>query len=1301
MVDISIDLGEARTRADFAALLHARWVERNTTLRQLADRVGSSPTTLSGWFRGANLPRSHDPRFRRLLAELGEHDPEPWIATLARLQRHGASVAVPYPGLASFGAGDADWFFGRDDVVDEAVRRVRALDGDGGRLRVLWLVGASGAGKSSVLHAGLGPRLAAGGSTVVALTPGDRPVERLAGALAGPLAVSPEAALAGLRDGPAGWVASLDGSGPRARRLVVAIDQYEELFRACDDRDERALFVDALVALAQPGAGTVVAGLRVEFYHHLVGDDRLAPSLEYGQLIVGPLRPPQVQAAIEEPARRAGFAIEPELVSVLLDDLVPPGAPGGTHDPGALPLLAHALRETWNRARRREMTVRDYVAAGGIAGVVERTAEAICATLAPDELELVRQVFLRLVHVEDGGVATRRVAPLAELQALVAPDPAPAGESAPPAGDGARPGDGDRPAVGDIVDRFVDARLLTAREATVEITHESLLAAWPRLAAWIEGARDALRVHRSVTEAARAWRAAGDDPESLATGVRLEAMASYAADPAPDVPLNQDERAFVAASVARAAAAERARRRHARRLRASAAVATVCALLAASLAVAFAEARAAAVAARDDALSRQIAVKAEQLRATDPTLAAQLAVAGYDIAPTSEARAALLGSSAVPVPTRHAGGPGSTALAISRLGGLLAVSNSDDGTVALHVPTGEGDLARAGSIDLGVPDLEIYALALTPDDRTLVVGDAGSDITLWDVGDPGRPRRIGPVLHGPARAIQALAVDPSGTEVAAVGEGDGVFRWDIRDPARPRPLPLLPVPDITWGVAYRPDGGQLAVGVETGEAQVWDLGADPAVALVLPVGDGSVFDVAFSPDGDTVATGSRGGTLAVWDLSRPAPRPVEVSDAQFESWVNTVAFSPDGDRLVAGSSDLSLRVWDTTTWAPPHTLPHPAALTQAVFVRRDGRLVTAAVDGTVRLWDLDATVPVRVPGRIWGLGYSDDGARFAAFSGEAAGLWDAADLHGAPLGEVGVPEGADDPLSGGSAMSDDGRLLALGTRPGPVYLVDVADPARPKLVDDPLTGPRDLVEVVAFAPGGGLLAAGGRDHDVHIWDISDPGAARRVAVLDDAAESVLDLAWSPSGTQLGVASADNRVYLYDLADPRAPALLARLGGFDSEAYAVAFRPDGGVLATAGSDTTVILWDISEPAEPRRLGEPLGGPTARVYDLAFDPAGERLAAAVVDGTAWLWDVHDPADPERRAVLGPVGVPLSVVHFAPDGETLASGDADGRVHVWSLDEGAVADAVCASAGEPLTAAEWETHLPGAGFVPPCPR
>lgn len=1260
-------VGDVATRSELGELLTEVRARSGRSVRELARTVGIGSSTVSDWCRARTLPfPNQDATFARLLEEMGVDDTEPWLAALRRVRgrprRARRDGPAPYRGLDSFRAEDRAAFFGRDELVELVHKRFRRVLEHGDTPRLLFVVGASGSGKSSVLHAGLVPRLEDDGHAVVSLTPGAHPADALAAAL------------------------DTDGAASGRAGLVVVVDQFEEVFTACADPSARAAFLDGLTGLASGPApfGAVVVGLRIDFYPALAAGP-WAVALQDAQVLVGPMSRDELTAAIVEPARAAGTTVDDALVDVILREFVPAGSVDGRHDPGALPLLSHALLETWHNAGRGRMTVDDYRAAGGIRRAIEDSAERAYGELTDPGRAAARRMFLRLVNVEADGVATRRRATHDELAGL----------------------DGDAAAV---LAPFIDARLVTAHESTVEIAHEALLAAWPRLRTWIDDDREGIRVRRRIGDATQVWLDHDRDPSALATGARLEAMQQWA-DGDAEHDLSRDERAFLDASAARAAERARARRRRTQRLRLLAGAATVLAVLAASLAVVARDQRSDAVTARDRALSRELAVSASALRDVDPSVAAHLALRGYQESPTAQARAELFETADLPFTTRYTGDAGPTAVTASPGDGIVATGNSVEGTVQLFTQA-DGRLDRRGAIDLGDDGVVAYALALTPDDTVLAVGDTTAAVNLWDVADPDRPRHLAGPLTGLAGPVQHLALTPDGTELAASGEGDGIVRWDISDPSSPDPLPTIPNVAENLGLAYSPDGTHVAFGDDLGTVHVWRLGRTPREVATLPAGEGSVYAVAFSPDGTTLAAGSQDGEARAWRLAGAngpgdpggpgEPEEITLPDGSFDTWVNAVAFSPDGRRLVAGSSDGGVRVWvdDGGEWATAGTLPHPDAVTQVSFTGDGATLVTAAVDGATRLWDLAAVLPATADSTVWSLVFSDDGTRLAALAGGVSSVWDVSDPdRPVRLGEVVSPD-PEEPFSGAGDMTRDGDLLVQGGKAGTVHLVDVSDPAGPRFVGGPLGGSSELVEQASFSTDGTLVAAAGDDGTVRIWDIRDPDHPRRTATLDDSGGAImLNVVWSPTAPLLSANSADGYTYLYDLSDPDEPRLVSTLDRFDSESYASAFTAEGRTLAVGGTDRTVILWDVSDPADPGRIGDPITGPPSRIYDLAFAPDGTSLAAAVVNGTTWVWDTSDLRDPVRTAVLGPFDGPAFTVALSPDGSTLAAGGSDQQIHLWPTDEAATTASVCARLGDPLTEDEWSTHMPDEPYEPVC--
>jgi len=481
----------------------------------------------------------------------------------------GPSDMCPYPGLASFEPADAAWFFGRERATATLVGRLADTLREGG---MTVAVAPSGAGKSSLLRAGLLPALNRGALPAAAsrhwpvkiFTPGRRPLATLLGVLEETTGVPAELTrIALLRGGravesvlrirtrpvPQQAACTPGDRTADAVRPVLIIDQFEELFTHCDHDRERDGFLTVLDALVSPEhppgrqagpAALVVLGIRADYYGHCLSSPGLAPHMATGHLPLAPMGPADLRAAITEPAVRAGLALEPGLTEVILRDTGAHRATAGTDSTAALPLLAHALRATWQQRTDNTLTVNGYTTSGGIHSAIEASAERVFTALSPTARHAAHQLLLRLVHLDHEGRATRR-----RLTRY------------PPLEDGPDPA-----ATRTAIEALAQARLLFLDTDHVSVAHEALLTAWPRLSQWISEDRDGLRIRQQLAESADQWGHAARHPDLLYRGTRL-AIAQDHSDQHPWAagPLVQD---FLNASQDRE---DRERRREKRTLR--------------------------------------------------------------------------------------------------------------------------------------------------------------------------------------------------------------------------------------------------------------------------------------------------------------------------------------------------------------------------------------------------------------------------------------------------------------------------------------------------------------------------------------------------------------------------------------------------------------------------------------------------------------------------------------------------------------------------------------------------------------
>jgi WD40 repeat protein len=1197
--------------------------------------------------------REHTQQVAKLAASQGVSDEE--------LEDRPAAAVCPYKGLARFEASDAGFFFGRERLVAELVTH---LVGAG----LVGVVGPSGSGKSSLARAGLLPALRAGvlpGSDhwrQVLLRPGDHPMAELADVAGRHDAVGPGDGSATAGDGGQAGQAppptqGADGWLRRAlagaERLLLVVDQFEEVFTTCQDEGERTAFLATLTQAAQADSSvTVVVAIRADYYGHCAADPDLAGLLAANHLLVGPMRQDELRRAVELPAHRAGLHLEPGLADAMIGEVA--------DQPGGLPLLSCALLESWQHRHGHTLTLAAYHQAGGVRGAVARLAERAWQQLGADQQALARRILLRLAGPGEGEALVRRRVPLSEFTA-----------------------GGDERVLA-VVEALTDQRLLTTSQDTVEVAHEALLREWPRLRGWLEEDVQGRALHRRLISAAREWQAAGRDPGELYRGARLTGALDWARE--HDADLNALERQYLDAS--RAAAehevadarrraeqeARRARReaRISRRLRAALAGLAVVLLLA-LVASGFAldlrgRAERQALVADSRRLSAQALLQPDLDRSL---LLAEQAVRLDDSVDTRSALLTSLLRSPRVVRTFRAGDNQLPELALSRNGQTLAAADSLGLVYLWDTRTGhrlagplglsarlcrpafspDGHLLATGGF-IGAGGLELWDVdshtpvrqpflprdiaagetvtdaAFSPDGRVLAAGTAAGDLIFWN---PANGALLGPILHPYHSPNQqpgvTLAFARRGATLVTSAPHDKTIVWNL---ARRRPVRVRTIPVGTDALALSPDGSTVALGhgddsiiladTATGRPQRTVTGHGPAVP-----------QLAFSPDGSRVASLSDDRTVVVWKV---ATGQTEQTLRGHASPVTGLAFSPQGNLLYASSLNDGVIAWDLTgTRGLVRQLPRAAGpVTEMAFSPRDPNLLALAQrHGPVTLWDPTRRAQVGKPLAVTGgsanpVAFSADGRVLAAVD-HANGAVALFDVHThAPAGRLPSVYPLPSPYEylnssyrdviNGIAFSRDGRRLATGDENGLIVLWDLAKHAP---INRP-TGPQRSAGVtsVAFSPDGQTLASGIRDGTVFLTQVPDDTPLHILTV----ASTPTAIAFSPDGNTLATAGSDGQVRLWDphTGTARGPAWTAA-GGM---VLSVSFSPDGSVLATSGGDGTAALWDVGFR---KQIGAPLTGPPGPTV-AAFDPTGHTIATASRDGTVLLWDVN-PTSWQARA------------------------------------------------------------------------
>jgi WD40 repeat protein len=1118
------------------------------------------------------------------------------------LQPELSPASSPYRGLFAFGVDDEQFFFGRENFTEKLVKAVHSKP-------AIAVIGSSGSGKSSVVLAGLIPKLGKDWC-IVTFRPGDRPFHALAAKLVPLLYPDPLEQVSNgknlaekFRQGDSELQDIAEfilRNHSDVRRLLLVVDQFEELYTLCQEEEERKRFLDLLSPVVPTEAYqsrldfTVVITLRADFCGLAYSDPQFTNAFKGdADERLDPMNRQDLQRAIEEPARLLGVELQEGLTQRILDDV--------GEKPGNLPLLEFALDLLWKKQNDRTLTHAAYDEIGGVRKALAERADAVYKQLSEEDRKRAQQIFTQLVCPGEGTEDTRSLATRDNIDKKN----------------------------WDLVTRFANEKVrlvvtgqdeLTGKE-TVEIIHEALIKEWKRLREWMEDAREFLTWQKRLRFRMAQWENSGKDKGELLRGAPLVEAEKWLEEQCDRIPEN--EQAFI--QVSREYQEQEEQRE--RELRRQAEISAIEALSSLSQALFPTDQLGALLAAVKAGRKLQVIEVPPALKIS--TLA-RLHQAVYGVQELNR----LQGHKSIVTSVSCSPNPNSKMLA----------SASEDGTVRLwsfdgtfedlkyeygyhkildisFCPSDSQLLAVASLEAASLLNLEdnklkklkhlphsdcvdyVESISFSPDGKLLASIDDRGTVKLWrlnsDKPQTFQDRYVRAVSFSPNSQLLACATwetlelwsldgiiqktfisrkglniksvcfSPNGQKLAAVS-WKFVFLWSL-DNSEPQ---IYEHSYTLNNVSFSPDGLMLASASSDGTIKLWRLDGDELHELQIFRGHrhrAEINKVSFSSDGCVLASAGQDGTVRLWSIeSRKLP-----TLRGHSKGINKISFSPDGEMLASASNDGTVKLWsidgrELNTFSKHKDLKDKLnTCIKCVSFSPNGETLISFCDrGNVKIWNINGlelnTFNVEAPFGVYDMSLSPDGQTLV-ITDEAdyknINLWSINGTRIKPLGEAPWWTALSPPIF--TSFSHDGHTIACADRQGQVKLYSYDDGYDKELKN--FEAHKSPINGISFSIHG-LLALAGEDGTVSVWTVD----GNEFKTFHAHGGEVTSVSFSPNGKILASASDDRTVKLWTIEGIE----LHTFEGHTDAVNSVSFSPNGKMLASASTDGTIILWNLN-------------------------------------------------------------------------------------------------------------------------------